>query len=83
VNSNLYNKEQKLPEDVINNLQVCFINFEDVDKNTDGYKRNQELRKSGFVTYQQLKRIKNFFDNYQGHHDEAPYILNGGDYMKS
>ena len=83
MNSNLYNKTTKLPEDVVNYLQDCFEQFKDVDKNTDGYKRNQELRNSGYVTYQQLKRIKNFFDNYQGHHDEAPFILNGGDYMKS
>lgn len=83
MNSNLYNKEEKLTADVLENLQNCFNQFENIDKNTNGYKRNQELRKSGVVTYQQLKRIKNFFDNYQGQHDEAPYILNGGDYMKN
>jgi hypothetical protein len=35
------------------------------------------------VTYQQLGRIKNWFDNYEGDGTDAPFILNGADYMKN
>jgi hypothetical protein len=49
----------------------------------EGHKRNQELRDTGYVTYQQLGRIKSWFDNYSGDGTDAPYILNGADYMKN
>ena len=49
---------------------------------TEGYRRNMELRDSKEVTYQQLKRMKNFFDNYNGHENDLPFILNGGHYVK-
>lgn len=42
--------------------------------------KNSEI--SGFVTYQQLKRMKNFFDNFNGHENDLPFILNGGHYVK-
>ena len=45
--------------------------------------RNKELRDTGVVTYQQLGRIKNWFDNYTGDGKDAPFILNGADYMRS
>ena len=35
------------------------------------------------MTYQQLGRIKNWFDNYEGDGTDAPFILNGADYMKN
>jgi len=49
----------------------------------EGHNRNQELRDSGYVTYQQLGRMKNWFDNYDGDGTDAPYILNGADYMRN
>jgi hypothetical protein len=49
----------------------------------EGHNRNEELRNSGYVTYQQLGRIKNWFDNYDGDGTDAPYILNGADYMRN
>ena len=64
-------------------LETCFGHATDSDANTEGYNRNQELRDTGYVTYQQLGRIKNWFDNYSGDGTDAPYILNGADYMKS
>ena len=45
--------------------------------------RNLDLRKTGQVTYQQLGRIKNFFDNYTENKEDAPYVLNGEDYMRN
>ena len=35
------------------------------------------------VTYQQLKRMKNFFDTFKGSENDLPFILNGGHYVKN
>lgn len=83
MNKDLYGHTIKIPQDVLNYLKQCFESAKGSDDSTEGYRRNMELRKSGEVTYQQLKRIKNFFDNFQGHQDELPYILNGGHYVKN
>jgi hypothetical protein len=83
VNSNLYNKPIELPKEVLEYLQTCFDHIPNSDSTVEGHKRNQELRDTGYVTYQQLGRIKNWFDNYQGDGKDAPYILNGADYMRN
>jgi hypothetical protein len=82
MNSKLYGEKIELPEEVIVYLGQCFDNVnQNSDESTEGYKRNKELRDSGFITYQQLKRMKNWFDNYQGSKDDTSYILNGGEYL--
>jgi len=83
VNSNLYNKTIELPKEVIEYLQACFDHIPNSDSSIEGHKRNEELRNTGYVTYQQLGRIKNWFDNYSGDGKDAPYILNGADYMRN
>jgi len=83
VNSNLYNKTIELPKEVVEYLQVCFDHIPNSDPSIEGHKRNEELRDTGYVTYQQLGRIKNWFDNYEGDGTDAPFILNGADYMKN
>jgi hypothetical protein len=83
VNSNLYNKQIELPKEVLEYLQTCFEYVPNSNPSIEGHKRNEELRNSGYVTYQQLGRIKNWFDNYDGDGTDAPYILNGADYMKN
>lgn len=83
MNSNLYNKTIELPKEVKEYLQTCFDHIPNSDASIEGHKRNEELRDSGYVTYQQLGRIKNWFDNYDGDGTDAPFILNGADYMRS
>jgi len=83
MNSDLYGKKIELPEDVVVYLQQCFDAANEQDETTEGYKRNKELRDSGSTTYQQLKRMKNWFDSFNGHENEIPYILNGGHYVKN
>jgi hypothetical protein len=80
VNKSLYNKKAKLPESLKKHLEDSF-NSIGGDANTEGFNRNKDLRESGLVTYQQLKRIKNWFDVYTGNKEDAPFILNGGDRM--
>ncbi len=83
MNSNLYNKNIELPKEVMEYLQTCFEYVPNSDPSIEGHKRNEELRDTGYVTYQQLGRIKNWFDNYSGDGTDAPYILNGADFMKN
>lgn len=82
MNSKLYNRNAKLPESLMGHLEDAF-NSVQADSNTEGYNRNQEIRKNGMINYQQLKRIKNWFDSYQGNKEDAPFILNGGDRMNT
>lgn len=53
------------------------------DESTEGYNRNKELQSQKFITYKQLKRIKNFFDNFNGNQKEPSFILNGGVEIKN
>jgi hypothetical protein len=82
MNSDLYNNTAVLPDTLLKHLGDCF-NSTQADSNTEGYNRNQELRQTKNATYQQIKRIKNWFDSYSGNKKDAPFILNGGDRMKN
>jgi hypothetical protein len=83
MNKDLYGNKIPLPEDVVGYLDDCYNAAEGADDNTEGFRRNKELRDSKEITYQQLKRMKNFFDNFDGHENDLPYILNGGHYVKN
>jgi len=52
-------------------------------KDVEGYERLRGLCDSKDVSYEQLKRIKNFFDDFGGKNNETPYLLNGGTKMKA
>lgn len=80
MNKSLYNNIIILPQSLIDHLGNCF-NSVNGDQNIEGWKRNQELRNTKQITYQQLKRVKNWFDSYGGKKEDAPFILNGGDRM--
>ena len=82
MNKDLYGKNIQIPDTVKEYLQTCFDSAQG-DETTEGYKRNKELRETGEITYQQLKRMKNWFDNYNGNDNDNPFILNGGHYVKS
>ena len=82
MNKDLYGNKVELPEEIVGYLKQCHDAVPGANDSIEGYKRNKELRDSGHVTYQQLKRMKNFFDNFQGIPNEPPYILNGGEKMK-
>lgn len=86
MNKDLYNNpkgEIEFPKDKQEHMKKCFHMVKDVDKNSEGFKRNQELQTKNFIDYKQLKRIKNFFDNFKGNHKEPSFILNGGVEMKN
>jgi len=83
VNKDLYGANIPLPKEVVEYLETCFNHVGNSDANVEGHNRNQELRNTGYVTYQQLGRIKNWFDNYNGPKDAKEYELNGAEYMKN
>lgn len=81
-NSALKNRTFPIPDGVRDMLQSTLNNYNG-DKTVDGYKRLNNLLSSDTITYQDMKRIKNFFDNYQGTDKSAEFILNGGEAMKN
>jgi hypothetical protein len=86
VNSNLYNTskgEIEFPNDKREHMRLCFLRAEGADENVEGFNRNKELQNQKFIDYKQLKRIKNFFDNFKGNQNELPFILNGGVEIKN
>lgn len=82
MNKDLYNKKIKFPDEMKEHMKSTFSSVQGADQNTEGFNRNQELQGQSSITYQQLKRIKNFFDNFKGIPNEPSYILNGGEKMK-
>lgn len=82
MNKDLYGNKIPIPQEIVEYLGQCHEAAKGADENTEGYRRNKELRDSREVTYQQLKRMKNFFDTFNGHENDLPFILNGGHYVK-
>lgn len=75
-----------IPDGVRAHLQKVLDAYEKSgrDRSIKGYKRlNNLLSMKNGVYERELKRIKNFFDNYKGDKDSVEYILNGGDVMRS
>ena len=83
MNKDLYGNTIPLPEQLCEYLEQCFNSVEGASESTEGYKRNKDLRDNREITYQQLKRVKNWFDDFGGQPNDPPFILNGGDYMKN
>jgi hypothetical protein len=83
MNKDLYGHKVSIPEEVIEYLSQCFESAKGANETTEGYNRNQDLRNNKEITYQQLKRIKHWFDNFKGEPNDLSYILNGGDYVKN
>lgn len=86
MNRDLYNTSKgqiEFPNDKREHMRICFLKAKGADENVEGFKRNQELQNQKFIDYKQLKRIKNFFDNYKGNENDLPFILNGGVEMKN
>jgi hypothetical protein len=86
VNKDLYNNpkgEIEFPKDKQDHMKKCFHMVKGANENVEGFKRNQELQSKNYIDYKQLKRIKNFFDNFKGNHKDPSFILNGGVEMKN
>ena len=79
-NSELYGKTFKVPDDIIKNITLGIHKY----PNSGGIKRAKFIIRNGELTYQALKGIKNFFDNYNPETTpKEQYELAGGDLMKN
>ena len=86
MNKDLYNNPKggvEFPKDKQEHMRKCFHMVKGADTNTEGFNRNKELQGQNWIDYKQLKRIKNFFDNFKGNHNHPSFILNGGVEMKN
>lgn len=77
----LRNRVFRLPDGIRKNLQNILNNYKG-DKGQKGYKRLNNLLNGDSISYLEMKRLKNFFDNYQGSPKSTEFILNGGEPMK-
>jgi len=79
MNSKLYGNDYNIPQEILAKINAVLIQY----PNSEGTKRAKNLLTSKAVTYQSLKRLKNFFDYYNP--QTVPieqYELAGGDKMK-
>lgn len=79
MNSELYNKTYRIPSDVLKGIQTTLIS----NPNGEGVKRAKFMLKNGVITYQAMKRLKNFFDYFNPQSgDKMQYALAGGNVMR-
>lgn len=81
-NKELNNRVFPLPKGIRKYLTKVLSNYNG-SKNTDGYDRLNNILQMKHITYQEMKRLKNFFDNFQGNMKSDEYQLNGGDALKT
>ena len=76
-NSSLKGKCVSIDSDLKKHLLKIYNAYKG-DKNVEGYTRLKSLCDTDEISYEKLKRIKNFFDNFSGKKNGTPYLLNGG-----
>lgn len=88
-NSQLQGRYWDIPEELQNHLKRTMRAYNGKE-NVEGYQRLRNLISEPKVSYEELKRIKNFFDTQSSDTDymddkkqTTPFILNGGRKMKS
>ena len=80
MNQELYGQSYKLPDNVLKAIKSAFVS----NPSGDGVIRAKNLLRNRTITYQELKRLKNFFDNFNPETEGSiRYGLAGGDLMKN
>lgn len=81
-NSDLKGKYFQCPDKVLKKIEKEASSYKG-DSTDSGFKRAKNiLKNNGKISYEQMKRIKNYFDEYDGDKTDEAYKLNGGDEMK-
>jgi hypothetical protein len=80
-NSKLTGHKVTLDDEIKYHLKRIFNAYKG-GKDVEGYTRLKNLCDVSSITYEQLKRIKNFFDTFEGSKKDTIYLLNGGSKMK-
>lgn len=81
-NSKLEGKYWDIHNEMLNHLTRIFNAYKG-DQTIEGYQRLKGLLNKKEISYEQMKRIKNFFDNHQNGNNDTSYLLNGGTKMKN
>jgi hypothetical protein len=79
-NKDLNNRTFPLANGIRKHLHNTLVNYTG-DKTIEGYKRLNNVLNMDSISYHEMKRIKNFFDNYKGSPKSSEFILNGGEPM--
>ena len=81
-NSKLQGKTFEVPDEVLAVLSGNLKKFSSQNQ-SKGFNRALFIIQRKVCTYEQLKRIKNYFDSItKDNFNETEYLLNGGDIMK-
>jgi ADP-ribose pyrophosphatase YjhB (NUDIX family) len=79
-NQELYDKTYRIPSDVLKGIQTTLVS----NPSGEGVKRAKFMLKNGYLTYQAMKRLKNFFDYFNSQTDDPiQFALAGGQPMKA
>lgn len=79
-NQELYNKTYDIPPEILKSINATLV----ANPNGEGVKRAKFMLKNGSVTYQAMKRLKNYFDTFDPRNGDATqYALAGGKSMKA
>ena len=79
-NQELYDKTYRIPPDVLKGIQTALVS----NPQGEGVKRAKFMLKNGSITYQAMKRLKNYFDYFNPQSDDqTQYNLAGGQPMKA
>ena len=79
-NQELYDKQYQIPSDILKYINGVLISH----SNSEGTKRAKFMLKNGQISYQAMKRLKNFFDYFNPQTDDKiQFALAGGNLMKA
>lgn len=80
-NKDLQGRNFKIPSGLRSYLQVVANKLVSGD-GKGGDKRLTDMLNKGKISYEQMNRIKNYFDTYEGDGSDKEYKLNGGERME-
>ena len=79
-NQELYDRTYRIPPDILKGIQTTLVS----NPNGEGVKRAKFMLKNGYLTYQAMKRLKNYFDYFNQQTDDPnQFNLAGGQPMKA
>lgn len=77
-NKSLEDKYFNVPDKVFNKINQALKTITVNDGHAKGLQRAKDLTSDRKVSYTQMKRLKNYFDNYEGDGSDDEYKLIGG-----
>lgn len=80
MNQYLKDKQYRIPLEILKSIEIAKAS----STSTNGLKRANFMLKNGYITYQAMKRLKNFFDYFNQQTDDPnQFNLAGGQPMKA